>query len=62
MVYVSEWEKYEKNMTSLAVFEKSGVTKHNAKIECGYFDNNTNEYMPGNVDIEDRSDLCGRVL
>lgn len=61
-VYASEWEKYGKNRTYLAVFEKSDVTKHNAKIECGYFDNNADEYIPGNVDIEDRYDLCGRVL
>ena len=61
-VYVSGWEKYGKNRTYLAVFEKSDVTKHNAKIECGYFDNNADEYVPGNVDIEGRFDLCGRVL
>ena len=61
-VYASEWEKYGKTRTYLAVFEKSDVTKHNAKIECGYFDNNADEYIPGNVDIEDRYDLCGRVL
>lgn len=61
-VYVSEWEKYGKNRTYLAVFEKSDITKHNAKIECGYFDNNADEYIPGNVDIEDRYDLCGRLL
>lgn len=61
-VYVSEWEEYGKNRTYLAVFEKSDVTKHNAKIECGYFDNNADEYVPGNVDIEGRFDLCGKVL
>lgn len=61
-VYVSEWKKYGKNRTYLAVFEKSDITKHNAKIECGYFDNNADEYVPGNVDIEDRFDLCERVL
>ena len=61
-VYISEWVKYGKDRTYLAVFETSDVTRHNAKIDCGYFDNIANEYVPGKVDIDDRFDLCGRVL
>ncbi len=61
-VYVSDWAKYGKDRTYLAVFETSNGTTHNVKIECGYFDNVLNKYVPGRVDIEDRYDLCGREL
>ncbi len=54
--------KNTKKRTYLTVFEKPDTTKHNVKTGCGYFDNALNKYVPGRADMEDRYDLCSRVL
>lgn len=59
---VKDWTKYGKDRTYFAVYETSNVTKHYAKIDFGYFDNISGEYIKGRCDIEDEYDCCGRRI
>lgn len=55
----SDWAKYGKNRTYFAVYETSDCTRHNVKIDFGYFDNISEEYVAGRKNIEDEFDCCG---
>lgn len=59
-VYVKDWERGGKSRTYMSVYETLNGTRHNIKIDCGYFDNVLNEYVSGYHDLTDRFDLCGR--
>lgn len=58
----NDWVKYGKDRTYFAVYEISHATKHNVKIDFGYFDNIKEEYVAGVNDIEDDFDCCGRRM
>ncbi|MFG6393088.1 MAG: hypothetical protein K1W24_02695 [Lachnospiraceae bacterium] len=60
--HANDWQSYGKDRTYFVVYEKSNVTRHNVKIDCGYFDNIKNEYVPGRRDLTDKYDLCGRSI
>lgn len=60
--HANDWKNYGKDRTYFVVYEKSNVTTHNARIDCGYFDNIKNEYVPGRRDLTDKYDLCGRTI
>lgn len=60
--HANDWQNYGKDRTYFVVYEKSNVTRHNVKIDCGYFDNIKNEYIPGRHDLTDKYDLCGRSM
>jgi len=52
---VTDWAKGKHNRTYFSIVEKSasGTSKHCVKKDYGYYDNNTDEYIPargGNLD------------
>ena len=58
-VYTSEWQNYGKSRTYFAIYETRDHSKHNAKYDCGYYDNINNTYVPGKVDLTARFTLSG---
>lgn len=59
-IYVSDWEKYGKSRTYFAVYETCQYSKHNAKYDYGFFDNQTGKYVAGRHDLTDNCSLGGR--
>lgn len=52
-IMANDWVKGNNNRTYFAIIEKTtnySTTKHYAKRDYGYFDNNKNEYVPGKND------------
>lgn len=45
-VSVKDWENYGKSRTYFAIFETRDNSRHNKKIGYGYFDNQTEKYIP----------------
>lgn len=60
--YANDWQNYGKDRTYFVIYEKSNTTKHNAKIDYGYFDNINKEYIPGRHDLTDRYDVSGCIM
>lgn len=60
--YANDWQNYGKDRTYFVIYEKSNTTKHNAKIDYGYFDNINKEYIPGRHDLTDEFDVAGRTI
>lgn len=58
-IVTNDWVKYGKNRTYLAIIETSKNSKHYAKYDCGYVDNNTNTYVAGKTDLNKRFTLSG---
>lgn len=44
--YVRDWENYGRSRTYFSIYETRDHSKHNKKISYGYFDNQTQEYVP----------------
>ena len=47
-VKTSEWIKYGKDRTYFSIVETRDNSKHYVKKDYGYFDNNAEEFVPGN--------------
>ncbi len=45
-IFVKDWENYGKSRTYFAVYETRDNSRHNKKISYGYFDNQTEKYVP----------------
>ncbi|MGN0708819.1 MAG: hypothetical protein ACI4LM_01095 [Anaerovoracaceae bacterium] len=49
--YAKDWENYGKSRTYITAYEKRTTTHHLKSLDCGYYDNQTNEYHPGMINI-----------
>lgn len=57
---VKDWENYGKSRTYFAIWEKSNNSRHNVKYDYGYFDNKTNTYVPGKLDLTRNYNVGGK--
>lgn len=53
------WEKYGKSRTYFKIIETRKNSKHYASYDCGYINNETNEYVSGKVDVFGKYTLSG---
>ena len=51
-VITNEWVKYGKNRTYFSIVETRDNSKHYAKKDYGFYDNNADEYVAGKANIE----------
>ena len=45
-ISIKDWENYGKSRTYFTIFETRDNSRHNKKISYGYFDNQTEKYIP----------------
>lgn len=50
-IYSKDWEKNGQSRTYYSVFETSTTSKHNKRYDFGYYDNNTNEFVPNGIGL-----------
>lgn len=57
---INEWENYGKSRTYFSIWEKANNSRHNVKYDYGYFDNKTNTYVPGKLDLTKNYNVGGK--
>ena len=61
-IVARDWQNYGKDRTYLSIVETGRGTKHYAKYDFGFIDNNTNEYVPGKWDCRQNYNLSGSAF
>lgn len=61
-VKVNDWENYGKSRTYFSIIRTRETSSHRSEIKFGYYDNQSEKYVPGNgcgCDLTENYDLSG---